>query len=377
MNRFLSSLFAISSVAVAGVLLVFAISFIRKNTPKEQNVEVKRTPPTAPNVQSVTSRPSDYPSSANFIGGVGIVEPVGEATTIGSQLPGVVEDVCVQPGDLVKQGDALIRLDRRSAIADVAVAKAELVSQQARLAELQGNIPTLEARYRAAIAIHEQAEAALRNAEKELERVRSVQGTFALSEEEIDTRRLNLETAKGKFAETEARRLEAKANLDLLAGPIAPSMEVQKIAVMQAEANLQRAQTNLELRTIVAPKDGTVLSVRLRVGEFVPASILSTPFISLGVIDPLHVRVDIDEAEIPRFSAGAKAYASLRGKPGNKVPLLYVRTEPLVVPKRTLTGTVSERVDTRVLQVIYSAKPDELKASIGQQVDVYIEGNID
>ncbi|XZE43364.1 HlyD family secretion protein [Pirellulaceae bacterium SH467] len=377
MNRFLSSLFAISSVAVAGVLLVFAISFIRKNTPKEQNVEVKRTPPTAPNVQSVTSRPSDYPSSANFIGGVGIVEPVGEATTIGSQLPGVVEDVCVQPGDLVKQGDALIRLDRRSAIADVAVAKAELVSQQARLAELQGNIPTLEARYRAAIAIHEQAEAALRNAEKELERVRSVQGTFALSEEEIDTRRLNLETAKGKFAETEARRLEAKANLDLLAGPIAPSMEVQKIAVMQAEANLQRAQTNLELRTIVAPKDGTVLSVRLRVGEFVPASILSTPFISLGVIDPLHVRVDIDEAEIPRFSAGAKAYASLRGKPGTKVPLLYVRTEPLVVPKRTLTGTVSERVDTRVLQVIYSAKPDELKASIGQQVDVYIEGNID
>lgn len=377
MNRFLSSLFAISSVAVAGVLLVFAISFIRKNTPKEQNVEVKRTPPTAPNVQSVTSRPSDYPSSANFIGGVGIVEPVGEATTIGSQLPGVVEDVCVQPGDLVKQGDALIRLDRRSAIADVAVAKAELVSQQAMLAELQGNIPTLEARYRAAIAIHEQAEAALRNAEKELERVRSVQGTFALSEEEIDTRRLNLETAKGKFAETEARRLEAKANLDLLAGPIAPSMEVQKIAVMQAEANLQRAQTNLELRTIVAPKDGTVLSVRLRVGEFVPASILATPFISLGVIDPLHVRVDIDEAEIPRFSAGAKAYASLRGKPGTKVPLLYVRTEPLVVPKRTLTGTVSERVDTRVLQVIYSAKPDELKASIGQQVDVYIEGNID
>ncbi|AMV34606.1 Macrolide export protein MacA [Pirellula sp. SH-Sr6A] len=377
MNRSLTSLFAIASVVLAGVLLVFAISFIRKNTPREQETAVKRTPPTAPNVQSVASRPSDYPSNANFIGGVGIVEPVGEATTIGSQLPGVVEEVCVQPGHSVKQGDALIRLDRRSAIADVAVAKAELVSQQARLAELQGNIPTLEARYRAAIAIHEQAEAALRNAEKDFERVRSVQGTFALSEEEIDTRRLNLETAKGKIAETEARRLEAKANLDLLAGPQAPSIEVQKIAVVQAEANLQRAQTNLDLRTIVAPKDGTVLSVRLRVGEFVPASILSTPFISLGVIDPLHVRVDIDEAEIPRFSAGAKAYASLRGKPGTKVPLQYVRTEPLVVPKRTLTGTVSERVDTRVLQVIYSAKPDELKASVGQQVDVYIEGKID
>ncbi len=185
---------------------------------------------------------------------------------------------------------------------------------------------------------------------------------------------MNLETSKGKVAETEARLLEAKANLELLASESAPSMEVQKSAVIQAEANLQRAQTNLDLRTIVAPKDGTVLSVRIRVGEFVPASILSTPFISLGVIDPLHVRVDIDEAEIPRFSAGAKAKASLRGNPRDQVPLSYVRTEPLVVPKRSLAGTVSERVDTRVLQVIYSVDPKELKASVGQQVDVYIEG---
>lgn len=374
MNRFFTSLFAISSVLLAAVFLFVAVGYIRKNTPKEQDVEVRRKPPTAPNVDFNGTGKNEYPSSANFIGGVGIVEPVGEATVIGSQLPGVVEEVCVQPGDLVKRGDALIRLDRRSAIADVAVAKAELVSQQARLAELQGNIATLQARYRAAVAIHEQAEATLRNAEKDFERVRSVQGTFALSEEEIDTRRLNLETSKGKVAETEARLLEAKANLELLASESAPSMEVQKSAVIQAEANLQRAETNLELRTIVAPKDGTVLSVRIRVGEFVPASILSTPFISLGVIDPLHVRVDIDEAEIPRFSAGAKAAASLRGNPNDKVPLQYVRTEPLVVPKRSLAGTVSERVDTRVLQVIYSVDPRELKASVGQQVDVYIEG---
>jgi hypothetical protein len=55
------------------------------------------------------------------------------------------------------------------------------------------------------------------------------------------------------------------------------------------------------------------------------------------------------------------------------VELEYVRTEPLVSPKRTLTGSVSERVDTRVMQVIYSVSPSKLKASIGQQLDVYIE----
>ena len=50
-----------------------------------------------------------------------------------------------------------------------------------------------------------------------------------------------------------------------------------------------------------------------------------------------------------------------------------MRTEPLVVPKRNLTGTVSERVDTRVMQVIYAVSPQVLGAIVGQQVDVYIE----
>jgi hypothetical protein len=50
-----------------------------------------------------------------------------------------------------------------------------------------------------------------------------------------------------------------------------------------------------------------------------------------------------------------------------------VRTEPLVIPKRNLTGTVAERVDTRVMQVIYSVSPQAIGATVGQQVDVYIE----
>jgi multidrug efflux pump subunit AcrA (membrane-fusion protein) len=150
-------------------------------------------------------------------------------------------------------------------------------------------------------------------------------------------------------------------------------LEVQKAAVAQAEAGLVRAQTNLELRTIKAPKAGTILSVKIREGEFVPASILPNPLITMGQIDPLHVRVDIDESEIPRFRKDAIATATLRGSSGKGVQLTYVRTEPLVIPKRNLTGTVAERVDTRVMQVIYSVSPQAIGATVGQQVDVYIE----
>jgi hypothetical protein len=44
-----------------------------------------------------------------------------------------------------------------------------------------------------------------------------------------------------------------------------------------------------------------------------------------------------------------------------------------VLPKRSLTGDSQERVDTRVLQIIYAFEPGALPVFVGQQVDVYID----
>lgn len=390
MSRFTKNLFSIASLVAAGVMLFVAVSLIKKNSPKEQSSEVRHMPPTAPNSstnlvslntadkESVASKTgsskSASPTVTNYIGGVGLVEPVNEAISIGSQLPGIVEQIMVQPGDKVRAGDVLLRLDRRSAAADLGVAKAELLAQESRLQELVAQISIQQARLAAAKALLDQNTATESNAKREYERAISIRNSNALSEEEIDARKLNWETAKGRSLEAMARVAEAQSNLNLLAGePIAASIEVQKAAIELARANREKAQNHYDLLTIVAPKDAVILSVKIRVGEFVPAAVLSSPFITLGVIDPLHLRVDIDESEIPRFHPGARAYASLRGQPEIKVPIEYVRTEPLVIPKRSLTGTVSERVDTRVLQVIYSVDPKTLNASVGQQVDVYIE----
>lgn len=370
MQRYFQAIFSLLAVLGAAFLLTNAIQSIRKNTPKDQQVEVKVLPPTAP-ISQKTTLPEN---GSAFIGGVGIVEPVGEATVIGSQLSGVVEKVFVTPGVLVQVGDPLLQLNARSAMADVVVAQAELRAQQSKLQELAAQVEALRARLDAAISMQDQATASEANAKRENERANSVGISNALSQEEIDTRKLNWETAKARFRESQARVREAQASLNLLDGkPIAASLEVQKAAVAQAEAGLVRAQTNLELRTIKAPKAGTILSVKIREGEFVPASILANPLITMGQIDPLHVRVDIDESEIPRFRKDAVATATLRGSSGKGVQLTYVRTEPLVIPKRNLTGTVAERVDTRVMQVIYSVSPQAIGATVGQQVDVYIE----
>lgn len=383
----MKSWFAITTVTCAIGMLALAVYYIAKNTPKDRDATVGRLPPTSPiydqqnadiehTIAPKVAHRSVAGESSQYIGGVGIIEPVGEATIIGSQLSGIVEEICVRPGDTVAAGTPLLKLDQRSAAANVAVASADLAAQQAKMQELLAQTKIQQAKFEAALSSAEQAKVTLINAKRELDRATSLKGTFALSEEELDNRNLTFEVAKAKATEAEAIVAESKANLELLTGSAHPAtIEVQKAAILQAQANLDKAQTELALRTIVAPKDGTILGVRIRVGEFVPAAVLSTPFITMGVIDPLHLRVEIDESEIPRFQPGAPAYASVRGKPEGKVPVQFVRQEPIVAPKRTLTGTVSERVDTRVLQIIYSADPAQLKASVGQQVDVYIEAN--
>ena len=85
------------------------------------------------------------------------------------------------------------------------------------------------------------------------------------------------------------------------------------------------------------------------------------------------VRVDVDENDAWRVEAGRPARAILRGNTEVSFPLTFVRFEPYVIPKRSLTGESTERVDTRVLQIIYNFDKKDLPIFVGQLVDVYIE----
>jgi ABC-type sugar transport system ATPase subunit len=100
------------------------------------------------------------------------------------------------------------------------------------------------------------------------------------------------------------------------------------------------------------------------------------PLILFGNVDVLNVRTDVDEHDAWKVSGGAAAYASVRGNSDLRVPLQFVRFEPYIVPKKSLTGDSTERVDTRVLQVLYSFNRDTLPVYAGQQMDVFIEATL-
>src|SRR5262249_15459687 len=85
------------------------------------------------------------------------------------------------------------------------------------------------------------------------------------------------------------------------------------------------------------------------------------------------LRVDIDEADSWRIRPDSPAIARLRGNAAISVALKFVRFEPYVLPKHSLSGDNTERVDTRVLQVIYAFAPKDFPAFVGQQVDVFVK----
>jgi multidrug efflux pump subunit AcrA (membrane-fusion protein) len=150
-------------------------------------------------------------------------------------------------------------------------------------------------------------------------------------------------------------------------------LEEVRTEIAAAESQVQAAQVDLDRSIVRAPLAAEILQVKVRIGEFAPAAPTVTPLILLGRSKPLHVRVDVDEHEAWRVRGGAHAVGHVRGNAELKAPLQFVRFEPFVVPKRSLTGDSTERVDTRVLEVIYRVDGDAVPLFIGQQLDVFID----
>ncbi|MCC6231057.1 MAG: efflux RND transporter periplasmic adaptor subunit, partial [Verrucomicrobiales bacterium] len=142
--------------------------------------------------------------------------------------------------------------------------------------------------------------------------------------------------------------------------------------IAAASAQIRQAEVELDVLTVRAPRDGRVLQLNVREGESA-AGVAEKPLLVLGDVKRLQVRADVDEQNAPMVVAGQPGTAFLKGDRERRMPLEFVRIEPYVVPKRSLTGDSAERVDTRVLQIIYVMDMPEFAVYVGQQVDVFIQ----
>ena len=301
-------------------------------------VSIVRTQP-----HTVTHEPASAPPRSPFenrIAAVGLIEPRSENISIASHLPGVVDQVLVSVGQYVKIGTPLVKLDTRAL--------------EAAREERRSAIATRLAAVEVAVAQVQRKKAALAEAQRNLKFAEMLSDPRSLSTEERERRRsaVEMEEAGLKAAEAEVNAAHA--------------------AVKAAEAAMASVVTDLERSTVTSPIQGRVLQVRIRPGEYA-AGPGAAPWMILGDLSTLHVRVDVDEHEAWRVHPDAKAIAQVRGNATLQTPAHFVRFEPLVIPKQSLTGASTERVDTRVLQAIYRIETNSIPLVPGQQMDVFIE----
>lgn len=316
----------------------------------------------------VASLPVSEPPKApfaSFVAGSGLIETSTQNTGIGTPTAGVVSRVSAVVGAMVRKGDVLFEIEARQLDAELEVRKAALAAAAANVERLKSQpraeeLPPAEAKVAEASALLEDMRAQLAFWDR-------ITDKRAINEDDLSKRRFAVAAA-------EARLRAAEASLALTkAGAWKSDVLVAESQVAQAEAQVKATLIEADRRVVRSPMDGQVLQVNIRAGEFAQAGPLSSPLVMMGGVTPLHVRVDIDENEAWRVASGAGAVGYLRGNKSISTPLTFVRFEPYVVPKRSLTGESTERVDTRVLQVIYSFERGGMPLYVGQQMDVYVE----
>jgi RND family efflux transporter MFP subunit len=297
-------------LAVAGVLLTIATLWGAREKPAA--LPPMEAPPHNPYTATVAA--------------AGIIEAVNENVRIAPPISGLVTKVHVVVADHVNKGDPLFQLDDRELRAQLQTKTDSLPSASARIAE---------------------QDIRLRDVQNQLARLQSVKDQRAVSEDDVQRKWHEVEAAKRAL-------IRARADLHL------------------AQTQRDEARAVLGRLTIRAPRNGTILQVNVRAGEYAMVN-ANEPLILLGDIETFQVRADIDEVNAPLVEPGSPAVAYLKGRTEQVIPLTFDRIEPYIVPKRSLTGDNRERVDTRVLQVIYQFEKPNFPIYVGQQVDVFIE----
>jgi len=263
---------------------------------------------------------------ARTVASTGLIEASRENVKVAAPREGLVTRVLVKVGDAVKAGDPLFQLDDREVRARIRLLEAQVASLRAQSGVDEAQIADL-------------ADQVRRFAQLGRDRV--------ATEDEVKRREFSLATARARAAATAA-------------------------AIAVAEEAVRQGGTDLGLLTVRSPRDGRLLQVNLREGEF--AALKSAePLMLLGDVDRFQVRAEVDEQDAVLMRPDQPAVASLKGHSDLRVPLQFVRIEPYVVPKRSLTGDSLERVDTRVLQVVYAFDRPGFPVYVGQQVDVFIQ----
>ena len=247
--------------------------------------------------------PPDVRTAAVTVGDVrqtvratGTLEAV-TTVAVGTQVSGVVSWLGADFNSMVRKGQVIARLEPSLLQAQVEQARANLTRNNTEVRQRQLAVDDRDAKYARARQL----------AERQL----------------ISTSDLE-----------EAKLAAAVAKMDL---------ESTRAQVVQAQASLNQAQTNLSHATITAPIDGIVVQRSVDVGQTVAASLSSpTLFVIVGDLAKMRVSAAVDESDIAKVEAGQGADVTVDAFPNRRFAgtVAQVRLQPTVVSNVTTYATI-------------------------------------
>ena len=267
-----------------------------------------------------------------------------EATEVdaGFKISGRIVNRLVDEGDWVKKGQLLAKLDDEDLRNRFEVAKATLLSAQARLNKLLAGSRPEE--IREAQAAVEQAQFDLENKRNHYERMKPLFDRGVIPKETFD----NAEAAY-KVAQATLRRATESYRI-VKEGPRQEDIEDARAQVEQARASLKLTETQLSYTNLYSPMTGVVLVKSGEVGEVVNPG---TSILTLADIESVWLKAYIPETDLSRVKWGQEVIITtdLRPRKEYKGRISFISSQAEFTPKQIQTE--KERVT-----LVYRIKVD-------------------
>jgi ABC exporter DevB family membrane fusion protein len=298
------------------------------------------------------------------IAGPGRVEAGSEEIDVAPERSGTLAEVLVEEGDTVRAGQPIARLVHRDDEARLEAARARLAVAEAERERLVNGARPEERREATAVAA--QADAALEHARIEVERSRKLYAEGVIARDALDRAERDWRVAEARRAETVERAsvVAAAARADELARADA--------GVRLARASVAEAEALLEQTVVRAPIGGVILRKHHRAGEAVSLESPSPAVVTMADTRVLRVRVEVDERDVADLAPGRDAWVTADAYGSRRFEGRVIRVGQMLGRKQVRTGEPSERVDTKVLEVLVELAPGA-GLPIGLRVDGFIQ----
>ncbi len=363
----------VSALVVLAVVVIVSVFASRKEEPEVTTIKIETRPELR---QTVTAS--------------GEVRPI-RYIKLTSEVAGRIEEIYVNPGDQVKLGTPLVRIDptqlqssqeaqwaaTQASVNDVQNARNAVTSAQQGLAVAEASVASARQQVISQQTAVDRALVDLNTAQRELKRATDLieggyvsrleydnaRDRFSQSKIALDTARANLEAQKLAVKEAQERANQQRSAVQEAKTGIKSS----EMRANQQQALLRGQSSQRSKATQVSPLNGVIADIPTRVGEYAVSALSSTPLMTIADMNTINVEVNVDETEISNVEVGQQAKVKVDALGDKEIKATVIQKNPLAVSKSDTTGGLSNRVNVqeakefKVTLELDKSMPDEIK----------------